>query len=226
MKQITLNTTPRENLGRTASKHMRQNGVIPAVIYGEHGSRNLALNAHEFAMAYRSISGSAALIELKGEGDEEGTYAIIQELQRNPVNDAYVHIDFKEIVRGKEMEADIPVHTIGVADGVRNYGGVLELSLHTLRVRCRPRNLPEFITVDVKALEIGKSIHLEEITAPEGVTFLDDPDQVVVACVGASAGASGLTEEEVEAAAAEKAEDEGEAVAAESGGDEDAKSGD
>jgi large subunit ribosomal protein L25 len=229
MKQITLNTTPRENLGRTASKHMRQNGVIPAVIYGEHGSRNLALNAHDFAMAYRSIAGSAALIELKSEGEAEGTYAIIQELQRNPLNDAYVHIDFKEIVRGKDMEADIPVHTIGVADGVRNYGGVLELSMHTLRVRCRPRNLPEFITVDVKALEIGKSIHLEEITAPEGVTFLDDPDQVVVGCVGASAGASGLTEEEVEAAEAEKAEaeaDEGEAVAAESGGDEDAKSGD
>jgi large subunit ribosomal protein L25 len=228
MKQITLNITPRENLGRSASKHMRQNGVIPAVIYGEHGSRNLALNAHDFAMAYRSISGSAALIELKGEGDEEGTFAIIQELQRNPLNDAFVHIDFKEIVRGKDMEAEIPVHTIGIADGVRNYGGVLELSMHTLRVRCRPRNLPEFITVDVKALEIGKSIHLEEITAPEGVTFLDDPDQVVVGCVGASAGASGLTqEEEAEAAEAREEAAEGEAVAAEADGDdEDAKSGD
>jgi large subunit ribosomal protein L25 len=227
MKQITLNTTPRENLGRTASKHMRQNGVVPAVIYGEHGSRNLALNAHDFAMAYRSISGSAALIELKGEGEEEGTYAIIQELQRNPLNDAYVHIDFKEIVRGKDMEAEIPVHTIGVADGVRNYGGVLELSTHSLRVRCRPRNLPEFITVDVKALEIGKSIHLEEITAPEGVTFLDDPHQVIVACVGASSGASGLSEEEeAEGAEAEDEAAEGEAVAAKSGDDDDAKSGD
>ena len=234
MKQITLNTTPRENLGRTASKHMRENGVIPAVIYGESGSRNLALNAHDFAMAYRAISSSAALIELKGEGEEEGTFCIIQEMQRNPVNDAYLHIDFKEIVRGKDMEADIPVHTAGIPDGVRNYGGVLELSTQTLRVRCRPRNLPEFITVDVKALEIGKSIHLEEIDSPDGVTFLDDPEMVIAACVGASSGASGLSEEEEEEAeAAEGEEAEGEETEGEEGaeggetdGDEDAKSGD
>jgi large subunit ribosomal protein L25 len=205
MKQITLNTTSRTDLGRTASKHMRQNGTIPAVIYGESGSRNLALNAHEFAMAYRKFSGSAALLELKSEGEGDATYAIIQELQRNPRNEAFIHIDFKEIVRGKDMEVDIPVHTKGIAHGVRNYGGVLELSAHTLRVRCRPRNLPEFIEIDVTALEIGKSMHLEEITAPEGVTFLDDLDLVVVGCVGASAGASGLTEEEEEAAAEEAA---------------------
>ncbi|NDV61371.1 50S ribosomal protein L25 [Puniceicoccales bacterium CK1056] len=205
MKQITLTTKPRNDLGRTASKHLRQNGTIPAVIYGESGSRNLALNAHEFKMAYRKFSGSAALLELKGEGEDDAIYAIIQELQRNPRNDSFVHIDFKEIVRGQDMEVDIPVHTKGIADGVRNYGGVLEVSANTLRVRCRPRNLPEFIEIDVTALEIGKSIHLEEVTAPEGVTFLDDSDLVVVGCVGASAGASGLTEEEEEAAAEEAA---------------------
>lgn len=191
MKQITLNITSRDSLGRTASKHMRQDGSIPAVIYGESGSRNLTLNAHEFKMAYRKIAGSAALIQLKGEEEGEGSFAIIQELQRNPRTDAYLHIDFKEIVRGKDMEADVPVHTIGIADGVRNYGGVLELNLHTLRVRCRPRHLPEFIEIDVKNLGIGRSIHLSELVAPEGVTFLDDPEQVVVSCVGSSAGASG-----------------------------------
>jgi large subunit ribosomal protein L25 len=202
MKQITLKTTSRENLGRTASKHLRQSGTIPAVIYGESGHRNLAVDAHEFAMAYRSFSGSAALIELKGKDDEAGEplYAIIQELQRNPRTDSFIHIDFKEIVRGKDMEADIPVHTRGTADGVRNYGGVLELGTHTLRVRCRPRNLPEFILIDVTALEIGRSIHLSEIEPPEGVTFLDDPELVLASCVGSSAGASGLTAEEAEGA--------------------------
>lgn len=221
MKQITLNTTPRTELGRTASKHLRQKGTIPAVIYGESGSRNLCLDEHEFKMAYRKFSGSAALLELKGEGGGDATYAIIQELQRNPRNDAFVHIDFKEIVRGQDMEVDVPVHTKGTASGVRNYGGVLELSAHTLRVRCRPRALPEFIEIDVTALEIGKSIHLSEVEAPEGVTFLDDPDLVVVGCVGASAGASGLTEEEEEAAAEEAAaaEAEGEEAASESESD-------
>jgi large subunit ribosomal protein L25 len=201
MKQITLKTTPREKLGRTASRHFRDSGTIPAVIYGESGHRNLAVDAHEFAMAYRSFRGSAALIELKSEGHEaEATYAIIQELQRNPRTDGFVHIDFKEIVRGKDMEADIPVHTRGTASGVRNYGGVLELGAHTLRVRCRPRHLPEFILIDVTDLDIGRSIHLSEVTAPEGVTFLDESDLVIASCVGASAGASGLTDEEAETA--------------------------
>jgi large subunit ribosomal protein L25 len=222
MKQITLTTTPRTDLGRTASKHMRDSGTIPAVIYGESGSRNLTLNAHEFKMAYRKFSGSAALIELKGEDGSDATYAIIQELQRNPRNDTFIHIDFKEIVRGKDMEVDIPVHTRGTAHGVRNYGGVLELSAHTLRVRCRPRNLPEAIIIDVTNLEIGKSMHLSEIEAPEGVTFLADPELVLVGCVGASGGSSGLTEEEVEAAAEEAAE-KAEASAEASGDDSEEK---
>ncbi|MFO7725723.1 MAG: 50S ribosomal protein L25 [Oceanipulchritudo sp.] len=209
MKQITLTKKPRTELGRTASKHLRENGIVPAVIYGESGNEAFGIGAHEFMLAYRKFAGSAALIELKEEEGDDSTFAIVQELQRNPRNEAFVHIDFKEIVRGQDMEADIPVHTFGTADGVKNFGGVLELSAHTLRVRCRPRNLPETITVDVTNLEIGKSMHLAEITAPEGVTFLDDPDLVLVSCVGASGGASGVTAEEGE----EEGEGEGEAVA-------------
>ncbi len=199
MKQITLNITPREEIGRTASKHLRQNGAIPAVIYGDSGLRHLTVNEHEFAMSYRKIAGSASLIELKNEGDDESQYAIIQELQRNTCTDAFVHIDFKEIVRGKDMEADIPVHTIGIPDGVRNYGGVLDVSTHTLRVRCRPRHLPDEILINVTELGLGKNINLSELTAPEGVTFLDDPESVVLACVGSSGGASDSEGDDVEA---------------------------
>jgi len=198
MKQITLNTKPREEKGTTASKHLRQSGVIPAVIYGESGLHHLSVNEHEFAMEYRKIVGTAALIELKSEDGKESHYAIIQELQRNTRTDAFLHIDFKEVVRGRDMEADIPVHTIGIADGVKNYGGVLEINMHTLRVRCRPRHLPEEILIDVKSLGIGKSIHLSEVTPPEGVTFLDDPELVVLGCVGSSGGASAAAHEEAE----------------------------
>jgi large subunit ribosomal protein L25 len=191
MKQITLKAKTRTDFGRTASKHYRENGIIPAVFYGDSGHQSLTVDAHEFTMAYRDIVGRAALLQLEIEGQGEPAYAIIQELQRNPRTDAYLHIDLKEIVRGQEMETAIPVVARGIADGVRNYGGVLEISQSDLNVRCRPRHLPESIEVDVTALEIGKSYHLSELTAPEGVTFLDDPDLVVVSCVGASGGASG-----------------------------------
>ena len=195
MKQITLNIQPREQMGTIASKSLRKSGLVPAIIYGDSGLRHLAVDAHEFAMQYRKISGTAALFELKMEG-EDPMFAIIQELQRNTRTDAFLHIDFKEIVRGKDMEADIPVHTIGTADGVRNYGGVLEISSHTLRVRCRPRHLPEEILINVSKLGIGDSLHLSDLEAPEGVTFLDDPHQVVVGCVGASSGASAAADDE------------------------------
>ena len=205
MKQITIQTEDRKETGRSANKSLRREGRIPAVFYGESGNRLLSLNDHDFGLKYRQIMGKAALIELKmGGGDEDTSFAIIQELQRNPRSDDFVHVDFKEIVRGQEMEASIPLNTMGVADGVKNYGGVLEVSASELRVRCRPRHLPEGIDLDVSSLEIGRSIHLSEVDAPEGVTFLDDPDMVVVSCVGASGGASGAEEEEEGEAAAEE----------------------
>jgi large subunit ribosomal protein L25 len=207
MKQITLNIKPREEIGRSANKNLRAGGTIPAVIYGESGNHKLSVDAHEFKMAYRNVVGSAVLIELNRGGDDESQFAIIQELQRNTRTDEFLHIDFKEIVRGQEMEADIPVHPVGTADGVKNYGGVLEVSAHTLRVRCRPRHLPESIEIDVRELAIGKVILLSEVTAPEGVTFLDDPETVVVGCVGSSGGASEAAheaEEEAEEAAADE----------------------
>jgi len=196
MKQITIQTKDRKKTGRSANKTLRREGRIPAVFYGESGNRLLSLNNHDFGLKYREISGKAALIELKMEGGEDGSFAIIQEMQRNSRSDAFVHIDFKEIVRGQEMEVSIPLNTLGTPDGVKNYGGVLEVSATELRVRCRPRNLPEGISLDVSDLEIGKTMHLSELEAPEGVTFLDDPDMVVVSCVGASDGASGAGEEE------------------------------
>jgi len=215
MKQITLNTKPRTEMGRTASKHMRQNGLVPAIVYGESGTHHLSVNEHEFAMAYRKFSGTAALIELKMEGDKktESHFAIIQELQRNTRTDAFIHIDFKEIVRGQEMEADIPVRTHGLADGVKNYGGVLEISANTLRVRCLPRHLPEAIVIEVADLAIGRSIHLSEIDSPEGITFLGDPELVVVACGGASGGAEEEADEATEEAEAGEAEEAEEADA-------------
>jgi large subunit ribosomal protein L25 len=154
------------------------------------------------------------LFELKMEGDGESHYAIIQELQRNTRTDAFLHVDFKEVVRGKEMEADIPVRTRGVADGVRNYGGVLEISANTLRVRCLPRHLPEAIVIEVTELSIGRSIHLSEIEAGEGITFLGDPELVVVACGGASGGAEDEADEaEEEVVDGEVAETAGEEAA-------------
>lgn len=202
MKQVALNVKTRDAVGSSAVKRLRATGVIPAVIYGESGAHNLSVDADQFKLAWRKIAGSATLLELHLDGAEETTFAIIKDYQRNPRRDHFEHLDFQEVVRGKDMEADIPVHSKGVANGVKNQQGVLEINAHELTVRCRPRDLPEFIEVDVTALSVGDSLHVRDLPAVEGVKFVDDPDLVVVSCVGSSSGASGAVEEEGEGAAA------------------------
>lgn len=190
MKQVRLNANVRTETGTASAKRFRAAGKIPSVVYGDSGVTHLVVDAHDFGVVWRNIGGRAALIELHrdgGDGGEESQFAVIQEAQRNPRTDVFEHIDFREIVRGKPMEAEIPVVTKGVCPGVKN-GGILEIHADTLSVRCRPRDLPEEIAVDVTGLQIGKSIHVREIPAPEGVEILTDGDEAAVACVGAHVG--------------------------------------
>jgi large subunit ribosomal protein L25 len=203
MKQVALNVKSRDALGSSAVKRLRDAGQIPAVIYGESGVRHLEVDAHAFWLAWRSIGGRAALLELHIDGDEESTFALIQDFQRDSVKDNFIHLDFKEVVRGKELETAIPVITKGLAYGVKNEQGVLELHAHELEVRCRPRDLPESIIVDVAALKVGDSLKLSDLPALENVTFIEDDDHVIVSCVGSSGGKSGAAEAEAEAEEAE-----------------------
>ena len=200
MKQVALNAKTRSAVGTSAVNRLRAEGAIPAVLYGESGTQHLQIDARDFSQAWRSIGGRAALLEVHTDGAEESTFAIIREAQRDSMTDRFLHIDLFEIVRGKDMTAEIPVHPIGTAFGVKNQQGVLEVNTHEVEVRCRPRDLPEYITIDVSALKVGDSIKIGELTAIEGVTVLGDVDQVVVSCVGASGGKSG-DEETAEAEA-------------------------
>lgn len=201
MKQVALNVKTRDAVGSSAAKRLRNAGQIPAVIYGESGAQALLVDSVQFSQAWRKIAGSATLLALHRDGAEESTFAIIKDFQRDPRKDTFNHIDFFEIVRGKEMEAEIPVHTHGTAYGVKNEQGVVEVSALEILVRCRPRDLPEFIEVDVTELKVGESIHVRDLPKIEGVTFVTDEDIVVISCVGSSAGASGASGEEAEGAA-------------------------
>lgn len=196
MKQVTLNVQTREAVGSATAKRLRSAGKVPAVIYGESGTQHLTVDSVQFSQAWRKIAGSAALIELHVDGQEESGFAVIKDFQRNPRSDAFQHVDFQEVVRGKDMEIEIPVHTKGAAYGVKNQQGVIEINAQELRVRCRPRHLPEFIEIDVTTLKVGDSIHVANLPAIENVTIVEDKDLVVVSCVGASGGSSGVEEEE------------------------------
>ncbi len=213
MQQISLTAHERNELGRGPTGRMRKTGWLPAVIYGPSGLRHLSVAASDFRKLWNQAAGRTHLIDLQVEGSDS-QWAIIKDYQRDPRTDHFMHVDFQEIERGKDMTVSVGVRVTGDAFGVKNEGGTIEIQSHELEVRCRPRNLPEMIVVDVSELKVGESLHVGNLTPPEGVVFLDDPDQVVIACVGQ---APEEEEPEVEAAAegegeeGESAEEEGEA---------------
>lgn len=183
MKQLNLKVSAREQHGSSASARIRKSGNIPAVLYGPNGTRNLSIDSAEFRKLWKEVSGRTALIELVEEGAEHNALSIIQEIQRNPRTDDFIHIDFKEILRGRDMFATISIHIVGEAYGVRTEGGLLEQHRHDVEIRCRPRHLPEFVEVDVTDMKVGDSINVKNLPELEGVTYLTDGEVVVASCV-------------------------------------------
>lgn len=203
MKQINLKVAVRDQLGSGSAGRYRRQGKIPAVIYGESGSKNLIVDEKEFSVVAKQVIGKAALLEVHFEDGSESQFAVLKEVVREPLTDKVEHIDFKEVVRGKPMDAVIPLHITGEADGVKNGGGIIDVIVHEVNVRCRPRDLPEFITVDVTDLQVGQSVMISDIKLPEGVEIhKSHMDKMVVSCV---LPASTTAAENAEAAAAAEA---------------------
>ena len=201
MKQINLKVALRDQLGSGSAGRYRKEGKIPAVIYGESGVKNLLVDEKEFSIVAKQVIGKAALLEIHYADGSESQFAVLKEVMRDALTDKPEHIDFKEVVRGKPMDAVIPMHTQGESEGVKIGGGILDVLTHEINVRCRPRDLPEFIAVDVSALQVGQSITLADVKLPEGVEMHEShPEKIVVSCV---LPASSVSSENAEAAAPE-----------------------
>lgn len=114
----------------------------------------------------------------------ESRYAMLKDVERNPITDKVIHVDFVEVVRGKPMHAVLPLHFAGEADapGVKNENGIVEIHEHEVRVKCRPRDLPEMITIDISKMHVGEAIHLKDVVPPEGVEFTSNLEDILVTC--------------------------------------------
>ena len=182
MKQINLKTTSRTQVGGNSAKSYRKSGQVPAVIYGESGEKHLLINNKDLSAALKSVAGKAVLIEMTFDDGTESRYAMLKDVERHPISEAPLHVDFVEVVRGKPMHAVLPLHFTGEAYGVKNENGVIEIHEHEVRVKCRPRDLPEMIVIDISNLKVGEGIHLKDVKAPEGVEFTSDLEDLLVTC--------------------------------------------
>jgi large subunit ribosomal protein L25 len=203
MKSVPLKAFPRSLVQRSAVKKLRASGRVPATIYGRQAKpQNLEVVYDDIAdLIHHSVSENV-LVDLSVENDARAKrLALVQEIQHHPLNGKVLHVDFHEVAENEKVTISVPVETTGEAAGVKTGGGSLTHVLLKLKVRSLPKDLPEQITIDVTALEIGKSIHLGDIKAPAGVEIIGDKHLTVVSVAAPRA------EEEVAPAAATAAGD-------------------
>ncbi len=185
----------RTDLGKGASRRLRRENKVPAIVYGGEGEPvNISLPANVVNRVLQEESFYSSIIFVDYDGKSERT--ILRDLQRHPYKQTILHMDFQRLVAGQEITVNIPLHFINedTCVGVKTGGGLISHTMTELEVSCRPRDLPEFIEVDMANVEVGGSVHISDIKLPEGVTSIalthgEDHD-LAVAAVNAKKGGS------------------------------------
>src|SRR6267142_6848639 len=174
-KQVKLMAERRTATGRSAVRKLKALGVVPAIIYGaKDKAEPLQVSRRDINAMLGHAAGENILVELEIAG--KSRLALVQEVQHAPLGGAVLHIDFHAVSQDEVIEADVPLEPMGIANGVKNMGGLLEQNIRALAIECLPRDLPDVIAVDVSALDIGDAIHVREIKLPPGVTTRVQPD--------------------------------------------------
>jgi large subunit ribosomal protein L25 len=186
---------------------MRKLGRVPGNVYGmELPPFKVAVSARRINEVLMLGSGQNTILTLSMSGADEKRDVMIRELQRDPVSNGLVHVDFVRVDATKPVQVSIPIRLLGTPEGVKNEGGILDFVHREVLVSCLPSSIPEHVDIDVSALHLNQNISVAELTLPEGVEILDDSD-AIVAVVSASRAEVSAAEEEAEAAeSAEAAE--------------------
>jgi len=216
MKAISLAASPRTLTKTTGSKKVRQGGGLPGVIYGNGDTQSIEIEAKQFGKAVKSTAAKNFLVELDIEGKK--SIAMVQDVQRNPLTNLFIHVDFKRLTKDSVVTAQVPLRPVGTAEGVKQ-GGVLQTSMHTITLKGRPADIPETLEPDISDLDVGQSLHLEDIELPKGVVAIASPKAMVLAVATSRMQMMA----EAEATAAEAAAEEGAAAEGEAPAEEGAK---
>ena len=178
MATVSLSANSREGKGKGAARSLRSQGQVPAVIYG-HGRdpQALALNARDLDKMLSHIQAESTVIEVTVGGQTAKT--LIREIQRHPIKRQILHVDFQALVAGEKVTVSIPIVLLGIPEGVRLEGGVLDQTLREIEIEVDPSHIPDHIEYDVTNMVIGDSVHISDLKVPEGVEVQDDPETSV-----------------------------------------------
>jgi large subunit ribosomal protein L25 len=209
MEQVQLSAEPRGDAGKGPARRVRRSGKIPAVFYGpKRQSTLIAVDSKEFSQKVSTLEGSHLIRFVSGAAELADKVALVKDTQVDPVTGIVLHADFYEVDMAHKIRLRVPLHFTGKAVGVA-LGGILQPVQRDVEVECLPGDIPEFINVDVSALNIHDAVHVSELQAPDGVSVCYDTDATLVTVLPPT-----VEEVKVEEAPVEGAVVEGAAVAA------------
>ena len=188
MKSITINGSQRESVGKSSTKALRNAGKVPCVVYG--GEKPVHFSADEISFSKLVYTPNAHTVIISLDGKEE-INAVIQDIQFHPVTEKILHIDFFQLFENKEINMTIPVKFSGNAPGVRLEGGLLFKNKRKLYVKALPKNLPDFISVDLSNLNLNDKVTIQDLLN-DNYSFLH-PENMVVCQVKMSRASMSLT---------------------------------
>jgi large subunit ribosomal protein L25 len=198
MAEIILHATPRPPQGTRPARRLRGEGKVPGVVYGLGGEPiTLSVDWRDLRAALVTEQGLNAVIHLDIDGSTTPT--LVKDIQRHKVRRDVLHVDFIRVDLSKTVDVEVPVHLEGEAEAVTRDDGVVDQVLTALLITAKPDDIPSGLTIDISGLEIGSALRVSDIVLPAGVTTPVDPDDAVVTA------SHGVSEEELEAAAAEVA---------------------
>jgi large subunit ribosomal protein L25 len=191
---VDLQAKEREERGKNAARRLRASGMIPAVLYGDGDGKSASLAVPGKVVDYTLHHlGDNALYDIDlGAGTST---ARIVDVQRDPVTGRLIHVDFAPVDMQQRIEVTVPLHVVGEAPGTEE-GGVLQQVAYEVRIESLPGDIPQELTIDVSTLGMGENLTLADMTLPQGVTLISDPEEVAVTVTAPTE----ITEEEMEAA--------------------------
>lgn len=181
MEQHTLWAEPRQQTGKGVNRKIRKSGKLPAVLYGLGKSQPIVVEPNVIYKILLDKEGRNRVYKIES-GALQGKNILIKDWQVDPLSRKLVHVDLLEIDVSKKINVTVAINFTGKCIGVAE-GGVLNIIGRSVEVRCLPTSIPKHIDVDVTTLAIGRSIHLSEVTLPEGVEKAGQDDPTLVACV-------------------------------------------
>ncbi len=211
---IEINAETRTDLGKGASRRLRHQEKIPAIVYGSGDPVSLTIDLREVRPHVDNEIFYASIVDLKVDASKTAEQVIVRDIQHHPFKIDIMHIDFQRIDMNKKMHMHVQLHFTGedIAPGVKQNGGIVSHVINEVEVECLPKDIPEFIEVDVSGLDLGEAIHLTDLKIPEGVELMamkhgdEDHDTAVVSIHAPKAASVEPEAEEGDVAAAEPEE--------------------